>query len=105
MDLQQIKGDIAKAGFSREGMALINAELDKAIGRGKLEKEEKEKIQGIMDLEIEAAKIVADANKEMAAALNEFADGIEAAIIKAAEGIGEFGTVSAVAPPKPDNAG
>jgi uncharacterized protein (UPF0218 family) len=85
MNLQQIKDNINKAGFSSAGLALINVIMDKAIERGRLEKTEKNNIDNIIDIEIEAAKIIADAKKEIAKALNDYADGIDAAIGKAAD--------------------
>jgi hypothetical protein len=87
MTLQSLKEDINKAGFSEETLALINAKLDQAIARGKLEKMEKEEIQAIMDLEIEAAKLENDTKKQIAVALNEFADGVEGAIAAAIDEI------------------
>lgn len=80
MNLQTLKEDIGKVGFSEEGLALINAMMDKAIACGSLEKWEREEIQAIMDLEIEGAKLEADAKKRIAVALNDFADGVDNAI-------------------------
>jgi hypothetical protein len=87
MNLQTLKEDIGKAGFSEEGLALINAMMDKAIARGSLEKREKEDIQAVMDVEIAAAKLEADAKKQVAVALNEFADGVDNAISQAIDEI------------------
>lgn len=85
MDLQKIKEDLNQAGFSSNGLGFINAVMDEAIGRGKLEKTEKDKIRGIIDIEIETAKIVANAKKEIANELNEYADNLDAAIAEAAD--------------------
>jgi hypothetical protein len=82
MDLQTLKETVGRAGFSEEGLALMNAILDKAIGRGVMEKAEKEEMLGIMGVEIEAAKLEADTKKQIAAALNEFADSVDNIIDK-----------------------
>ena len=100
MDLLQLKDNINKAGFSPEGLDLINMIMDKAIKRGKLEKEEKDELFGIIDIEIESAKIVADAKKEIGLALNDFADGVEDAVAKAMEEIKAL-EITPSAPPKP----
>lgn len=83
MNLSTFKDDVNKAGFSEEALGLINAILDKAIKRGSLEKEERDEIGSIMDIEIGASKLEVDTKKKVIAALNELAGGIESAIDQA----------------------
>lgn len=87
MNLQKIKDDVSKAGFSEDGLNLINSILDKAIKRDKLEKSEKDEICGIIEIEIEVAKIEIDAKQQTAQALLEFSDGVDAAVEKAVDEI------------------
>ena len=102
MDLQQIKDDVTKAGFSEDGVGLINSILDKAIKRGNLEKQEKDEICGIIEIEIEVAKIEIEAKKQMAQALLEFADGVNAAVEKAVDEIEALDKMSFAPPPLPN---
>lgn len=85
MDLQQVKEILNKAGFSEESLEVMNGIFDEAIKRGYLTKEEKEKLLGIVDVEIEAANLEADAMEEIAMALESFAGEVDQAIDKTAE--------------------
>jgi len=104
MNLQQLKDTINKAGFSPECLDLINMIIDKAIKRGRLEKEERDEIYGIIDIEIEAVNIVDNAKKEIAAALNDYADGVDGAIRQAAREIDDLDKSLSPVPPKPNRA-
>jgi gas vesicle protein len=90
MNLQQVKDTINNAGFSPEGLDFLNMIINKAIKRGNLEKEEREQIDEVIDIEIEAAQIVADTKKEIAAALNDYADGVDNAIRRVAKEIDDL---------------
>lgn len=83
MDLQQVKDTLNKAGFLEESLRVINEILDSAIKRGYITKDEKTKLLGVIDLEIEAANIEADAMEEVAMALESFANEIDKATEKA----------------------
>jgi len=87
MDLQKMKDDMNNAGFSPEAMVAINAIMDRAIKRGKLEKDENDDLCGIIELEVEAAKIEINARKQMISALDDFADSVERAVCDAASKI------------------
>ena len=93
MDLQQIKDILNKAGFSEESLKVINGVLDGAIERGFITEDEKAKLLGVIDIEIEAASIEADAMEEVAAALELFADEIDKAIEKTEKEIERVGEV------------
>jgi len=87
MNLQQIKKDAEQAGFSSDSLNLIGGIIDEAIKRGKLEKEEIDRICQIIDVEVKTAQVIADARKEIAAALNDYADGLDSAVAQAAKEI------------------
>lgn len=85
MDLQQVKDTLNKAGFSEESLKALNQVLDQAIARGSISQEEKTKLLGIIDVEIDSANIEADAMEDVALALESFADDVDRATDKAAE--------------------
>ncbi|MCU0653297.1 MAG: hypothetical protein MUD10_03500 [Candidatus Pacebacteria bacterium] len=105
MDLKQLKNEVDSAGFSREGTIIINNLLAKAEKRGYLEKEERDELNGIIDLEIEGAQIEADAEKEVAGVLNECADGVEDKLGQAIAELEQEENELAAAPPKPPHLG
>src|SRR3989304_3622313 len=82
MNLQQVKEILNQAGFSEESLAVMNQTLDEAIKNGFLSKEGKEKLLGIIDVEIEAANIEADAMEEVALALESYANEVDQALDK-----------------------
>lgn len=83
MNLQQVKEILNKAGFSEESLKVMNEVLDEAIKNGYLTKEAKDKLLGIIDIEVETANLEADAMEEVAMALESFADEINKAVDKA----------------------
>lgn len=82
MTLQQVKDILNKAGFSEESLKVINEVLDEAIKNGYLTKEAKDKLLGIIDVEVEAANLEADAMEEVAMALENFASEVDKAVDK-----------------------
>jgi len=82
MNLQQVKEILNKAGFSEESLKVINEILDEAIKNEYLTKEAKEKLLGIIDVEVEAANLEADAMEEVALALESFAEEVDKAVGK-----------------------
>jgi hypothetical protein len=80
MNLQQVKEILNQAGFSKESLAAMNQIVDEAIKNGFLSKQAKEKLLGIVDLEIEAANLEADAMEEVAMALESYANDIDQAL-------------------------
>jgi heterodisulfide reductase subunit C len=82
MNLQQVKEILNKAGFSEESLKVMNEVLDEAIKNGYLTKEAKDKLLGIIDIEVEIANLEADAMEEVAMALESFADEIDKAVDK-----------------------
>ncbi len=82
MNLQQVKGILNEAGFSEDSLTAINEAVDEAIKNGYLTKEAKSKLLAIIDLEIEAANIEADAMEEVAMALESFANEVDNAVDK-----------------------
>lgn len=82
MNLQQVKETLNKAGFSEESLKAINEILDEAIKNGFITKEAKDKLLGIIDIEIEAADLEADAMEEVAMALESFAGEVDKAVDK-----------------------
>ncbi|MEK7517314.1 MAG: hypothetical protein AAB583_02100 [Patescibacteria group bacterium] len=85
MDLQQVKDTLNKAGFSEESLKMLNQILDQAIARGSISQEEKTKLLGIIDIEIEGANIEADTMEDVAMALESFADDVDRVTDKAAD--------------------
>jgi len=85
MNLQQVKEILNKAGFSEESLKVINEVLDEAIKNGYLTKEAKDKLLGIIDIEIETANLEADAMEEVAMALESFAGEVDKAVDKTEE--------------------
>ena len=83
MDLQQAKDTLNRAGFSEESSGVINEVLDGAIARGHVTAEEKTKLLAVIDIEIEAANIEADAMEEVATVLESFASEVDGAVEKA----------------------
>ncbi len=77
MDLYQLKETINKAGFSEEGLRVINEILDKAIERGFITEEEKSKLLAVIDIEIEAADIEAEAIEKIAELLEAYAKDVD----------------------------
>jgi hypothetical protein len=82
MNLQQVKEVLNKAGFSEESLKVMNGVLGEAIKNGFITKEAKDKLLGIIDIEIEAANIEADAMEEVAMALESFANEVDKAVDK-----------------------
>ena len=82
MTLQQVKDILNKAGFSEESLKVINEVIDEAIKNGYLTKEAKDKLLGIIDVEVEAANLEADAMEEVAMALENFASEVDKAVDK-----------------------
>lgn len=82
MNLQQVKEILNKSGFSEESLKVINEVLDEAIKNGYLTKEAKDKLLGIIDIEVEAANLEADAMEEVAMALENFAGEVDKAVDK-----------------------
>ena len=85
MNLQQVKEILNKAGFSEESLKVINEILDGAIKNGYITKEAKDKLLGIIDIEVEAANLEADAMEEVAMALESFASEVDKAVDKTGE--------------------
>ena len=85
MNLQQVKDTLNKAGFSEESLKALNQILDQAIARGSITQEEKTKLLGIIDVEIDGANIEADAMEDVAMALESFSDDVDRATDKAAD--------------------
>jgi len=84
MDLKQVRNMLDQSGLSSEGLEEVNAILKRAMERGCLIEEEKNKLLAILDIEIEAANIEADVLEELASGLDSFADEIDS-ILKDAE--------------------
>lgn len=82
MTLQQVKEILNKAGFSKESLKVMNEILDEAIKNGYITKEAKDKLLGIIDVEVEAANLEADAMEEVAMALENFAGEVDKAVDK-----------------------
>lgn len=85
MNLQQVKEILNKSGFSEESLEVMNKVLDEALENGYLTKEAKDKLLGIIDIEVETANLEADAMEEVALALESFASEIDKAIAKTEE--------------------
>jgi|CXWL01.1.fsa_nt_gi hypothetical protein len=74
MNLQELRQKLAEAGFSEQVSAKLKEILDQAIARGSLDNVTKQQMMDLIDLDVEAGLIEADAMEKMALALNSFAD-------------------------------
>ena len=77
MDLNKLKEQLNKLGFSPEALIKINEIMDRSIEFGSVSAADKERLLSIIDLEIEASDIEADALEEVALALDEFVNGVD----------------------------
>ena len=91
MNLQQIKNDFGRAGFFSDSVNIIDEIINKAINCGELEKEEINQICQIIDVEVKTARVIADARREIAKALNDYADGLEEVVAQAAKEMEDAG--------------
>ena len=80
MTLEQVRQMIESENFSPEIHAVMRSILEGATARGSLTEEEKTKLLGLIDLEVEVAHTEADAMEEMASALDEFAGEVDGAL-------------------------
>ena len=73
MNLEGLKDQVNKLSLPESSLKVINEILDQAILCRGLTEEEKVKLLGIINVEIESANIEANVMGEMAKALDEFA--------------------------------
>lgn len=74
MKLQQFKEEINKVNFSQDTLKVMNDIIDKAIAKGEVADEEKNKISEIIKLEMDASNILADALEEFSQSIKEYDD-------------------------------
>jgi hypothetical protein len=79
MDLNNLKEQINKAGFSEEAIASLNLILEGVTTGENLSEEDRGKIAEIVDQEIEQAEIQASIMEEIAFALEEYAGEVDLA--------------------------
>lgn len=80
MELQNLKEQLNKAGFSAEALASLNSILDTAIAAGgTISEEDQGKMQSIIDKEIEQSKMQASVMEEIAFGLEEYAGELDLA--------------------------
>lgn len=72
MDLQNLKDQLNKAGFSEEALKSLNAILDTAIARGELLEDEKKQLSAIIDEEMEKMNTQAAVMEEIAYGLDTY---------------------------------
>ena len=80
MNLDSVKKILDEGEFSPEVQTAVRSIMDAATARGHVTEEEKTKLLGLIDLEVSAANIEADAMEEMASALDAFATETDEAI-------------------------
>ena len=80
MTVEQMRRVLQDGGFSPETHAAMSAILDAAEARGHVLAEEKEKLLELIDLDITATMVEADAMDEMASVYDEFAQEADEAI-------------------------
>jgi DNA polymerase III gamma/tau subunit len=83
MTPEKLKEILDSGSFSPEVQAVMSSILDTAIARGSVTEDEKTKLLGLIDLEVSAATIEADAMDDMAAALDDFTKETDEAIAAA----------------------
>lgn len=74
MNLQELKQKLGEMSFSPEVSAKLSAILDAAIASGSLDAAAKQQMMDLVDLDIEAGLLEADAMENMALALDSFAN-------------------------------
>lgn len=74
MNLQELKQKLGEMSFSPEVSAKLNEILDAAIASGSLDAAAKQQMMDLVDLDIEAGLLEADAMERMALALSSYAD-------------------------------
>lgn len=79
MELQNLKEQMNKAGFSEEVLASLNLILDAAIASGNLSEEDRGKMDEIVNKEIEQSKMQAAVMEEIAFGLEEYAGELDLA--------------------------
>lgn len=72
MTLEELKEILAKAKFSPESTKVIGEIMDAAVTAGGITKEQKARLLGVVDLEIERSNLEADFLEEVATALQEY---------------------------------
>jgi len=84
MELQNLKEQINKAGFSQDALASLNSILDKAIATGSFSEEDRGKMSKILDGEIEQSKTQAAVMQEIVFGLESYANELDQ-IVKVAD--------------------
>lgn len=79
MNLQELKQRLNEMGFSEEIADKLNEILDAAITKGSLSDDDKQKMTDLIDLDIEAGLLEADAMEKASLAFLAYADGSERA--------------------------
>lgn len=77
MNLQELKQKLSEAGFSPEIAEKLEAILSKAISVGTLSELDKTQMMELIDIDIEAGNLEADAMENMAIMLDSYADETE----------------------------
>lgn len=77
MNLQELKQKLSEAGFSPEIAEKLEAILSKAISAGTLSELDKTQMMELIDIDIEAGNLEADAMENMAIMLDSYADETE----------------------------
>ena len=77
MNLQELKQKLSEAGFSPEIAEKLEAILSKAISTGTLSELDKTQMMELIDIDIEAGNLEANAMENMAIMLDSYADETE----------------------------
>lgn len=76
-NLQEIKEALNKSGFSAESLIVINQIIDQAIADGFISIEEKDRLLGIVDAEIELANIEEEVKEDVSFALESYTNELD----------------------------
>lgn len=82
MTLEELKKILEKAKFSPASAKAIEEIMTAAVSAGGITKEEKARLLGIVDLEMETANIEASFLEEVAAALQEYIGDLDKVILR-----------------------
>lgn len=84
MNLDELKKQIEESNFSPEARLVILDVLEKSTvgGEIKISSENKERLLGVVDLELERNQLEIEIRQGVASALEEFADSIESTVKK-----------------------
>lgn len=78
MELQELRQKLSEAGFSAEVATKLDGILERAVASGALTEDDKAEMMELIDIDIEAGNLEADAMENMAVMLDSYVNETEA---------------------------